>query len=204
VGSRRGFILKSLIVLVALAAVLYLSSGIWLAAIGRALVYDEGPVKADAAVVLAGDLGGARLIGGAELVKKGYVPIVIVSGPPGPYDVNEADAAVQFALNRGYSGEWFAPIRHTAMSTHDEAQVLLKELKRRQARNFILVTSNYHTRRARRIFLSALRRNGGGMTMHVMAVPDRDYDPACWWKTRQGWKVAFFEWTKTVTSLVGI
>jgi len=204
VGSRRGFVLRSLIALPVIVAILYFSSGIWLAAIGNALVYDDGPVKADAAVVLGGDYTGSRLIGGAELVKKGYVPIVIVSGPAGPYDVNEGDAAIQFAIHKGYSTDWFVPVRHTANSTREEAEVLIEELKRRKAHSFILVTSNFHTRRARRLFLSVLEHKGNGMTMHIVATPDRDYDPRSWWKTRQGWKVAFFEWTKTITSMAGI
>ena len=58
------------------------------------------PGKADIAVVLAGDYWGHRLFNGAELVKQGYVPLVLVSGPPGFYGVNEADAAIQFAVDK--------------------------------------------------------------------------------------------------------
>jgi uncharacterized SAM-binding protein YcdF (DUF218 family) len=204
VGSLRGLLVKSFLVLTAILILLYVSSNVWLAAIGRALVYNDGPAKAEAAVVLAGDLSGGRVIEGAELARGGYVPIVLVSGPPGFYGVNEADAAIHYVVDRGYPAEWFVPVRHTGMSTRDEAENLLNEVQRRRIRSFLLVTSNFHTRRARRIFLASIKRRGGSPVMRVVSTPDHEYNPDSWWKTRQGWKMAFFEWTKTVTSMVGI
>jgi len=58
-GGPRSFSLKFLIAAVVVCGVLYLTAGLWLPAIGHVLVYDEGPEKADIAVVLAGDLTGA-------------------------------------------------------------------------------------------------------------------------------------------------
>jgi uncharacterized SAM-binding protein YcdF (DUF218 family) len=167
-------------------------------------VYDDGPAKADAAVVLAGDYSGSRILGGAELARRGYVPEVIVSGPPGFYGINEADAAIRFITGKGYPPSEFIPLKHEALSTKDEAQVVLNELSRRNVHSFLLVTSNFHTRRARRIYLAAERSRGGGPEMHVVAVPDQDYEPSAWWRTRQGRKMAFLEWTKTVTGIFGI
>jgi uncharacterized SAM-binding protein YcdF (DUF218 family) len=204
VASRPRFLLKSLIVLAALAALLLACAGLWLPAMGRALVFDEGPAKADIAVVLAGDYSGARVTRGADLVRQGYVPNAIVSGPPGFYGVNEADAAIQFVTRQGCPAEWFIPLKHSALSTHDEAEVVLDELRRRGVHSFLLVTSSFHTRRARRIFLAAEKARGGGPAMRVVSTPDREYDPASWWHTRQGRKTAFLEWTKTVTSVFGI
>ena len=48
------------------------------------------------------------------------------------------------------------------------------------------------------------RERGGGPTIRVVAVADPVYDPAAWWRSREGRKTAFLEWTKTITSLVGI
>jgi uncharacterized SAM-binding protein YcdF (DUF218 family) len=157
VFRRRSFLLKSIFVLLFLAALLFLARDVWLGAIGRTLVHDDGPGKAEIAVVLAGDYWGHRLFKGAELVKQGYVPLVLVSGPPGFYGVNEADAAIQFAVGKGHPAQWFIPLRHTALSTRDEAIVVLDALKQRNIHSFLLVTSNYHTARARRIYLEAER-----------------------------------------------
>jgi uncharacterized SAM-binding protein YcdF (DUF218 family) len=184
--------------------VLYAGRGVWLSAIGNALIYDEGPAKADVAVVLAGDPWGHRLTKGAELVRQGYVPQVVVSGPPGSYGINEADAAIRWATAKGYPAEWFIPLRHTALSTREEAVAVLDLLRERKANSFLLVTSSYHTGRARRIFLNAERERGGGPAMRTVASGDRFFSAQHWWENREGQKSVFFEWTKTLTSAFGI
>lgn len=202
--ARRSFLLKSALALLLLAAVVYLSRDVWLSALGRALVHDDGAGKADIAVVLAGDYWGHRLTKGAELVRQGYVPRVLVSGPPGFYGVNEADAAIQFAIGKGYPAEWFIPLRHTALSTREEAGVVLDALKQRNIHSFLLVTSDYHTGRARRIYLNAERSRGGGPDMRVVASGDQFFHARDWWRNREGQKTVFMEWTKTLTSAFGI
>jgi uncharacterized SAM-binding protein YcdF (DUF218 family) len=204
VVGRRSFLFKSVLVLLFFAAVLVLARDVWLGALGRILVHDDGAGKADIAVVLAGDYWGHRLFKGAELVKQGYVPLVLVSGPPGFYGVNEADAAIQFAAGNGYPADWFIPLRHTALSTREEAVVVLDALKQRNIHSFLLVTSNYHTARARRIYLSAEHERGGGPDLRVVASGDRFFSAGNWWHNREGRKTVFMEWTKTLTSVFGI
>jgi uncharacterized SAM-binding protein YcdF (DUF218 family) len=200
----RSFRLKCLIFLLLLCTALFLGRDLWLSALGAALVHDDGVGKAEIAVVLAGDHTGSRLTKGADLVRQGFVPRVLVSGPPGFYGVNEADAAIRFAIDKGYPAEWFIPLRHTALSTRDEAAVVLDELKRRNVHSFLLVTSSFHTARARRLFLSAIRNEGGGTELRTVAAADRYFSPTGWWHNREGRKTAFMEWTKTVTSVFGI
>jgi uncharacterized SAM-binding protein YcdF (DUF218 family) len=204
VAGRRRFLLLSLLTLAVVSLALYFGAGIWLPAIGRALIWDDGPAPADAAVVLAGDFTGYRMTGGGKLVRDAFVPVVLVSGPAGMYGINEADAAIRFIVAQGLPAERFVPIRHSATSTRDEARVLLTELARRQVHRVNVVTSNFHTRRARRIFLDVERERGGGPEIHMVATPDPLFDPEDWWQTREGCKTAFLEWTKTITSLVGI
>src|SRR5205085_2793271 len=105
---------------------------------GHGLVYDEGPGSADIAVALAGDMTGARVTGAAELARRGFVPAVMVSGPPGYYGINEADAAIHYMVEKGYPPEYFIPLRHGGLSTHDEAVALLDELQRRGVHSFVL------------------------------------------------------------------
>lgn len=191
-------------VLLLLAAILFLARDFWLSELGNALVHDDGAAKADIVVVLAGDQWGYRLTKAADLVKQGYVPHVLVSGPPGVYDVNEADAAIMFAVARGYPADWFIPLRHTALSTREEAAVVLEDLKRRNIQSFLLVTSSYHTARARRIFLQVEQERGGGPGLRMVASADRFFVVGNWWRNREGRKTFFIEWTKSVTALFGI
>jgi len=204
VKSRGKRLRNFLVCLGSIALVVYLCAGLWLPAVGRLLVWSDAEAPADAAVVLAGDFTGYRLTAAAELARRGVVPLVLVSGPPGMYGINEADAAIRFITARGYEARWFAPSRHSGYSTRDEVEYLLTDLERRQVKRVIFVTSNFHTRRARRIVLDAIAKRGLKMELRVMASGDPNYRTDSWWRSREGLKTAFYEWTKTVTSLVGM
>jgi uncharacterized SAM-binding protein YcdF (DUF218 family) len=181
-----------------------LTRTVWLTAMGQALIHDDGPAKADIAVVLGGDSWGHRIVTAGNLVRNSYVPAVLVSGPPGFYDIRECDAAIQFAVRRGYPAAWFIPAAHNELNTRDEARVLLEDMRQRHVHSFLLVTSNYHTGRSRRIFLAAERAMGGGPQMRVVAAPDQFFKPDSWWRNRESQKTFLFEWLKTITGPLGI
>jgi uncharacterized SAM-binding protein YcdF (DUF218 family) len=167
-------------------------------------VRNDGPEKADIAVVLAGDYTGDRLMKGIEMVRAGYVPAILVSGPAGFFGRNECDFAIAHAVQLGYPREWFIPLPHTALSTREEAWVVLADLRRRGARRFLLVTSDYHTGRSARTFRSVERASGGGPDFRVIAAPDRHFSAGSWWRNRESRKTVFFEWSKTLAEAVGI
>jgi uncharacterized SAM-binding protein YcdF (DUF218 family) len=192
------------IILFLSACGVFVTRDLWLTALGNALIHADAPANADIAVVLAGDMTGARLIAGAELVRKGYVPRVLVSGPPGIYGLNESELAIRFGVAHGYPPAWFVPLPHTALSTQAEAGVVLTALRTRRIHSFLLVTSDFHTARARRIYLGAERRMGGGPSMRVVAAPYAVFTPSIWWHDREGRKTVVLEWIKTLTGPLGI
>jgi uncharacterized SAM-binding protein YcdF (DUF218 family) len=192
------------VALILLVLALYFSRTLWLGALGRALVEDDGPAKADAVVVLGGDTWGTRIETAARLVRAGYAPVVLISGSPGPYGTNEADYAIPYITREGYPAEWFVALGNQAMSTHDESYVVLDELRRRQVRSLILVTSNFHTARAARIFRATERTLGRHLEMHVVPAPDRFFNAGSWWHNREGRKTALSEWEKTIANALGI
>jgi uncharacterized SAM-binding protein YcdF (DUF218 family) len=175
----------------------------WLAEIGRGLIHDDGPAQADIAVVLAGDYWGNRIIKGGELVRLGYVPVALVSGPTGFYGQYECTPAIAYAVRRGCKPEWFVPFPNNARSTGEESWAILPELHRRNVHRMLLVTSDYHTGRALRIFRRTENKMGDKMEIRAVAAPDEEFHPDSWWRSRQGQKVAFMEWTKTLTDAVG-
>jgi len=187
-----------------LLAVLILTRSLWLAALGEALVHNDGPGNADVAVVLGGDYWGNRILTAAQLVRAGYVPAVLVSGPPGFYGFNESELAIAYAVRRGYPAQWFVRVDHNEMNTRDESRVLLNEMRRRSIHRFLLVTSDYHTARSRRLFLAAERAMGGGPEMRVVAAPDQFFKADSWWRNREGRKTCLMEWLKTITGPLGI
>lgn len=197
---RFRFLLLTLVLLLAI----YLSRDAWLSWMGRALILDEGPAKADMAVVLAGDGYGHRIEKAAQLARAGYVPSILIDGPPGSYGYHECDLAIPYITREGYPSEWFIPLPMPALSTREEAGFVLAEMKRRHVRSFLLVTSNYHSGRAARVFRTALRRESDPPAMRVVASSDEFFEPNSWWRTRQGRKTGFMEFSKVIAEAVGL
>ncbi len=193
-----------LIVCFLLVVVAVLSRHVWLPWVGEALVQEDGPAKADVAVVLAGDTAGNRIETAAKLVQSGYVPSVLVDGPVAPYGNRESDLAIAYIVRQGYPKEWFVPLPMDAHSTLEEARVVATELERRHTASFLLVTSNFHTGRAGRIFRSVLRKRGDRIAMRVVGAPDEFFSPATWWRNREARKITLLEWTKTVAAVIGL
>ena len=187
-----------------LAAIAIVARSLWLPCLGYALIHDDGPAKADIAVVLAGDSWGHRIEKAAELIRQGYVPAALISGPPGFYGLHECDFEIAYAVRQGFPAQWFIPLPNSALSTREEAQVVLAELRRRNVRSFLLISSDFHTARARRIYLAAERAMAGGPAVRAVAAPDEHFRPDSWWRSREGQKTAFFEWSKTFATALGM
>lgn len=196
-------LLTILLVLATLLLAAYLVRPLWLPAVAQALVRNDGPAKADIAVVLAGDYLGNRIVRAAELVRNGYVPAVLVDGPGGVYGMHESTIAIQYVTAKGYPAAWFVDFPIDATSTVEEAHVVLPELRRRDVHSYLLVTSEFHSARAARIFQATQKSMGYNAAMRVVTAPDAKITPANWYLTREGKKAAFLEWVKTVTSVLG-
>ena len=191
--------LRSLgLITVALALLAALFHQTLLAAAGSYLVRAEAPQKADLALVLAGDYVGRRILAAAELARQGYVPKVLVSGPAGFYGVHECELSIPFAVKHGYPESYFLHFENDARSTAQEARDAVGELDRLSAHKVLLVTSDYHTRRAGNTFRDA----APGVQFVIVAAPDGDFTASGWWRTREGRKIWLMEWIKTVASWV--
>jgi uncharacterized SAM-binding protein YcdF (DUF218 family) len=171
-----------------------------LAGMGSYLVNADSPEKADMALVLAGDGDGNRILKAAQLARQGYVSKILVSGPSGIYGQYECDLAIPFAVKAGYPESYFVHFENEARSTQDEARDAVKRLRHFSAHKVLLVTSDYHTRRAGKIFRTA----APDLQFIVVAAPDTSFTTDGWWHNRQGEKIAFNEWMKTVTEPFGI
>lgn len=200
-ARRRSHLVPLLIAIVGLAVAVYATARWWLPELGYGLIHGEQPVKADLAVVLAGDYSGNRMVKAAELVKAGYVPAALVSGPLGFYGSSEADLAIDYIVKRGYPRNWFIAFPNQSLSTREEASYILPELRRRGVHSFLLVTSDYHTARARRIYLAM--EHGAGPEFRTIACPAPYFHADSWWKNREGEKTVFLEWCKTVATAAG-
>jgi uncharacterized SAM-binding protein YcdF (DUF218 family) len=172
-----------------------------LTAAGNYLVETARPEKADAVLVLAGDYRGSRIRRATELVKAGYAPVALVSGPTEMYGVNEANLAIQYMIARGAPSDYFEPIHIRALSTFEEARAFDSELQKRNIHTLLLVTSNYHTRRAAETFRRAVGKN---IRIVPIAAEDSYFRPDAWWHNREGQKTVFYEYSKTIAAWLGM
>lgn len=195
---RRWFVILVVVGLASLAA-LWVTRARWLSALGRELVLSNEPFQADAVVVLAGDDTGGRILKGAQLIERGFAPLALVSGPRCCYGMHESDLAIPFAIRKGYPAQWFIPVHNTGRSTRDEAGAVMREIERRKLNRFIVVTSNYHTARAARVYAALVPED----RFRVVASADEDFVPETWWYTREGEKTFLMEWMKTFAYRMG-
>lgn len=195
--SRRLWLGVVLLIGLLLAAVLHAQI---LGALGAYLVQAGPPQKADAALVLAGDGWGYRVLTAAQLARDGFVPRVLVSGPDGAYGLHECDLAIPFAVKHGYPESYFVHMENSARSTVAEARAVLPEIRRMGVQRLIVVTSNFHTRRAGAIF----RELAPDLTILVVAAQDKDFTADGWWHGRQGQKTFLMEWEKTIANGMGL
>ncbi len=171
-----------------------------LGALGAYLVQAVPPQKSDAALVLAGDGWGYRILTAAQLARDGFVPKVLVSGPDGAYGYHECDLAIPFAVKHGYPQSYFVHMENSGRSTVTEAQALLPVIRRMGIHRLILVTSNFHTRRAGAIY----RKLAPDLTILVVAAPDKNFTASGWWDNREAQKTFLMEWEKTVANWFGL
>lgn len=179
--------------LIAVALLLAFQSSV-LAALGNFLIKAGPPQKADIVVVLAGDGYGNRILKGAELVREGWAPKVLVSGPNGSYGNYECDLEIAFAVKAGFPESYFLHLEHRARSTEDEATVVVRKLRSMGVKKMILVTSDYHTRRAGKIYRNA----APDLQIFVVAARDEYFTAGGWWHDREARKIFLLEWTKTI------
>jgi uncharacterized SAM-binding protein YcdF (DUF218 family) len=193
-NSQRGgiiFTLLFLLFLIALVSVLYIARHPLLRLAGSFWVVDEPAENSDVIVMLSDDNYNAdRASRAAELFKSGLAPRVIASGRYlRPY-ASIAEIEQRDLTDRGVPPGAVVRLAHHAGNTREEAVAISQLLASRGWKRVILVTSDYHTRRARYI---CSRLFPAGTILHVVAARDSDYDPEQWWQTRGGVKIFVHE-----------
>ena len=151
--------------------------------------------KADAIVVLAGDANDRRYWKGIELLRSGYGRELLVDAVDQTtmFGHTYADWARTFVAetNAGQpTNVQVCPIGED--STVGETKYVQACLSEAHAKSVLLVTSDYHTRRALSIFRNRLPM----YTWYVAAADDPTQFGVRWWKRREWAKRATEEWEK--------
>ena len=201
--NERGGIVYKFLTLALIAGLLflvYLAHDPILRAFIEWWIVDEAPEEVQAIVVLSGDsVFGDRLRHGADLYRQGYAVRLILSGRAIRSNFSEAELMEREALAQGVPAGALLLVRHTDDSTLEEALALRQFLAEQEIRSIIVVTSNFHSRRARKIFRRVMRQTG--VQVRVSASSDVRFNPRRWWKTRTGRKQMVLELLKFLNTL---
>lgn len=164
-----------------------------LAGAGRVLVINR-PGPADVIVVLAGEAE-QRPEGGLELLRKGLAPHMLMDVPGNAriYEWNQLELARRYVQQLPEAAAIsLCPI--AATSTKGEVQDMERCLESINAHTVLLVTSEYHSRRALSTFGKLLPR----YRYEVAAVSDPKAFGVNWWQHREWAKTALEEWAKLI------
>ena len=86
--------------------------------------------------------------------------------------------------------------------TWDNAINSLKIVKENSFKSAIVITSNYHTRRARFAFNKVFNNKNKGVRILISACPGGSFSPGHWWKSRKLTESVFLEYTKLIYYLL--
>src|SRR5579864_8666650 len=188
-SQRGGIIFRLLFFLcfIFFLFVIFLARRPLLGVAGSFWVVSDQPAPSDAIAILGDDnFQGDRATRAAELFKAGMAPHIIASGRYlRPY-ATIAELEQHDLIDRGVPASAIVRFDQHAENTKDEAYAIAQLISARGWKRIILVTSNYHTRRARYICERAFP---AGTILLVVAAPDSEYDPHSWWHTRAGTKI---------------
>jgi uncharacterized SAM-binding protein YcdF (DUF218 family) len=171
--------------------ILFVIAAIFFLFAGRLLLVDN-PEHADAILVLAGETQ-VRPEKAVQFLQQGYAPRLIL-------DVSNQERIFSFSLPElAQRWEQSSPLNQhmsvcsiMGLSTRDEVHEAANCLKRFNAHNVLIVTSDFHTRRAFSIFQHELP----GMHFSVAAAYNPVSFGTAWWKHREWAKTTLYEWTR--------
>ena len=185
-NRERGGTLLSLIILVvflALLAIVYWARHPIMRFAAESWVIDEPAAHADAILLLSDDNFYAdRATRAAEMIRHGVAPVVVASGRRLRPSAGIAELQEHDLIERGVPKDKIIRFPHEAESTLEEAAALARLCSERRFRSVIVVTSNYHARRARYIFHKVFPP---GIAVSVAGARDGDFDPDHWWEKRK-------------------
>jgi uncharacterized SAM-binding protein YcdF (DUF218 family) len=146
---------------------------------------DDPPAPSDALVVLLGGMN-HRPMKAAELYRRGLAPTVLLgTSAPIPFlDLSEAALNRQVLLRGGVPAGAIRMLPGEVTSTRDEALRVRDYARSRGVRRITVVTTGFHTARARWIFRKVLR--GSGVEVRLAAAADPRFDESNWYTNDEG------------------
>jgi uncharacterized SAM-binding protein YcdF (DUF218 family) len=166
---------------------------------------DVLPPRADGAIVLQASVisEDARIDGAVSLLRQHVVDTILISIPKtGYWGLSFPDLA-RTHLEKLYGNEIARHIEFCVIgpgidSTEQEAQAIMRCIEQRGWHSIIVVTSNFHSRRAGMIWRRTWKGVRPAVHIWVDGVDDPLFRPKGWWRHREYAKTWFFEMTKLI------
>jgi uncharacterized SAM-binding protein YcdF (DUF218 family) len=177
----------------------YLGRAFLLEQAGECLDVSEPPQASDYAMVLGGG-DATRPFVAAALFKAGLAGAVLVPRTRRSAEVEDGllppeEVVIERVLAaRGVPGGAVVFLDGECASTRDEADALARFLDTRPDCSVAVVTSPYHTRRARGTFRRAL--GGRAARVRFVAAPGEGFGARDWWRSEEGFKAYAREFVK--------
>jgi len=177
----------------------------WLAA--KALIVEAPLPHADAMVVMAGSaVFKERTHHAAELFRAGRAPKILVTNDnqqagwaqDEQRNIPYWELTARYLRREGVPASAIEIVPEPVTGTYEEARVLRGYAESKSLRSLLIVTSAYHTRRARwtlnRTFASS------GIAVGIDAVPPgyQAPRPSTWWLHLTGWRLVPGEYVKMI------
>ncbi|HEV2304704.1 MAG TPA: YdcF family protein [Candidatus Acidoferrales bacterium] len=169
---------------------------------------DVLPSHADGAIILQASVISeeARIAGAVRLLQRGVVDHIILSIPKtGYWDLSFPSLARTY-LEKHYGHDIASQFQFCETvnvdSTEQEAMAMMPCVQQRHWRSLIVVTSNFHSRRAGLIWRRTWKHVQPPVQMWVDGVDDPSFQPASWWRHRRYAKTWFFESSKLLWALI--
>jgi uncharacterized SAM-binding protein YcdF (DUF218 family) len=161
---------------------------------GRALVVNR-PQPSDVILLLAGDEDDIRFWKGIELLRAGYAPRMLVNARADAISYGRTPAELTEEFIQRSAGGFAVHVCPTrGSSTVLEMRSAAACLQPIAPRAILLVTSDYHTRRA----LSIARNSYPGYSWSVAAANSGLMSTPRWWTNREIAKFVLLEWQKVL------
>lgn len=169
---------------------------------------DRLPAHADVAVVLQGSLisEDARIAGAVRLLQQNVVDRILLSIPETGYWGQSLPSLARAYLQKQYGDEIadrfeFCETGPGVDSTEQEARAIMPCIQKRQWQSIVVVTSNFHSRRAGVIWRRTWKQAKSRIEIRVDGVADPSFSPNGWWRRRLYAKTWFFESIKLANSV---
>jgi len=170
---------------------------------------DPQPAHVDAAVVLQGSVVAykTRIAGAMTLLQRGVAGRALLSVPRESYWGQSIPPVARAYLERTYGADLaarvdFCELSAEVNSTAQESQATMTCIAQHRWRSIAVVTSDYHTRRARMLWRRTIRQRDPAMQLAVTGIADPEFQKP-WWRHRQAAKIWLLESVKLIWTWLG-